>query len=47
MIVSSSILTADGGHGGSDNSGIGGTNNNGFEFGVDPGLDPELAMVSR
>lgn len=46
MIVSSSILAADSGHRDSDISGIGGANNDSFEFGVDPGVDPELAMVS-
>ncbi|KAG8986178.1 hypothetical protein FRB90_004176 [Tulasnella sp. 427] len=48
-IVSSAILTGDSGvpgeFGGGEASGAGGQNN--FEFGVDPSLDPELAMALR
>lgn len=46
MIVSSPILAVDGGHGDGEISGVGGATTNNFEFGVDPSLDPELAMVS-
>jgi len=51
-VASSSILAGDIGHGGDDAgdvagpSGAGGTGND-FEFGVDPSLDPELAMALR
>jgi len=45
MIVSSPILTTDGGHGDGPISGMPGARNDDFEFGVDPSLDPELAMV--
>jgi len=47
MIISSSILTVEGANGDSPTSGVGQTNNNAFEYGVDPSLDPELAMALR
>lgn len=51
MIISSPILAADrGGSGGDDDDvpgAAGGSGGNDFEFGVDPSLDPELAMVRR
>lgn len=54
MIISSDILAADGmggfgGGGGMDvegGAGGGGGGGGDFEFGVDPDMDPELAMVS-
>lgn len=47
VIISSPILSADGGHGeDGEASGVQGASSNDFEFGVDPSLDPELAMVS-
>jgi hypothetical protein len=53
VILSSPILAEDrgipegipGGIGGEGASGSGASAGNGFEFGVDPSLDPELAMV--
>lgn len=46
VIVSSPILAVDGGSGGDgDVPGVSGGGGNDFEFGVDPSLDPELAMV--
>jgi len=45
MIVSSPILTTDASHGEGAISSIPGARNDDFEFGVDPSLDPELAMV--
>lgn len=46
VVISSPILTEGGG--GAGPSGSGGQGGGGaFEFGVDPSMDPELAMVSR
>jgi len=47
MIVSSPILATNGGQGEGAISGMPGARNDDFEFGVDPSLDPELAMALR
>lgn len=47
VIISSPILAGDGAQGeGGEASGVPGGSGGDFEFGVDPTLDPELAMVS-
>lgn len=45
IILSSPVLQEEGGDSGAGPSGSGGGSNQ-FEFGVDPSMDPELAMVS-
>ncbi len=45
IILSSPVLQEEGGDSGAGPSGSGGGGNS-FEFGVDPSMDPELAMVS-
>lgn len=47
MIISSPILAGDSGAGeGGEVPGVSGSSND-FDFGVDPSLDPELAMVNQ
>lgn len=46
VILSSPILQEEGDGAGPSGSGSGGGGGGGFEFGVDPSMDPELAMVS-
>ncbi|KIS69910.1 putative 26S proteasome regulatory subunit Rpn10 [Mycosarcoma maydis] len=46
IILSSPVLQEEGGDSGAGPSGSGGGGNN-FEFGVDPSMDPELAMALR
>ena len=45
IILTSPVLQEEGGDSGAGPSGSGGGGNQ-FEFGVDPSMDPELAMVS-